>query len=125
MTHIGACHESLIMFSSTRLLKYPHQTHTHTSPSPKFPTHVVHCPRPPNLRPLHHTVNNHEVLSSSLLYSRVPTIHIRTRTRTRIPPRFASPFPPSSLLILHIVRHRPPLRFSPSAPSTSTPFTHT
>ena len=113
------------MFTSTRLLK----THSAT---PKFTTtHVVNRPRPPILRSLHYTVNNHEVLSSSLLYSRVPSFRIRTRT----PPRLATPpfpFPPSpppssSLLILHNVRHRPPLRFSPSTPSTPTAFpsTHT
>lgn len=112
---------SIVMFSTTRLLK-----HTHTSSSPKFTTHVAYRPRPPNLWYLHHSVNNHEVLSSSLLYSRVPSF--RTRTRTRTPPRLATPTPTppsSSLLILHHVRPRPPLRFSPSAPSAPTPFTHT
>jgi hypothetical protein len=109
------------MFSSTRLstIKYPH-IHTHTP-------RLAHRPRPPILRLLHHSVNNHEVLSSPLLYSRVPSFRTRTRTST-VPPRLATPpFPPSSsLLILHHVRPRPPLRFSPSAPAAcSTPFTNT
>ena len=112
------------MLPSTRLLniKSPH-THIHISSSPKFITHVANRPRPPILRSLHYRVNNHGDLSSSLVYSRVPSF--RT-PRTRIPPRLTTPFPPSSsLLILHHVRPRPPLRFSPSAPSTPTPFTHT
>ena len=109
---------SIIMFSSTRLLKAPH-----TAPSPKFTAHVKHRLRPPTLRSLHYSVNNHEVLSSLSLYSRVPALPIRTRN----PPRLITPFPPlsSPLLILHHVRHRPPLRFAPSAPSASAPFTHT
>lgn len=87
---------------------------------PKYPIHVAPGPRPPILRSL---VNNHGDLSA--LYSRVHSIPSSFHSpsfssRTRLPP-----FPHSSLFILNHVRPRPPLRFPPSAPSASTPFTHT
>lgn len=88
--------------------------------APKYPIHVAPGPRTPIRRSL---VNNHGDLSA--LYSRVPSIppsfHSPSHSsRARLPP-----FPHSSLFILNHVRPRPPLRFPPSAPSASAPFTHT
>ena len=98
---------------STRITMFPFSRQFKS-----LPTHVAHRPFPPILRFLHwESVNNHAVVSSSLLYSRVPSLSV-PRTHSSLPPS-------SSLLILRHVRLRPPLRFSPSTPSASAPFTRT